>query len=496
MASARQPGGLTAAELALACAELHEKLAGARVRDAVRLREDEDLLLFLEKDARVHALWVVPGGVRGRLCTTVRRFPKEAFATGPAAEQCRRLLAGAVLESVAPVPGERRAELRFQVGEVGERRLFVELFGPRGLWCLSDGEGRILHLSRPSTGGRRELRVGVAYAPPPPLASRSEPPPRFHRPCLEAIDRHYRERDDRASFERRRSRLRRALATARARAQRRLDELAEQRRNLDRAGALRRRADLLLSHGHLARPGQRRLRVPDPDREGEEVELELAPDRPFHVQAKELYQRARKLEASREVLAEREAAAARELEEIAEASAVLEASPEHFETLEHLRARAVARGWLREPAPPAARSRPGKGGADTRAVYRSFVSGEGLPILVGRSRADNETLTLRVARGNDLWLHVGGGLAGSHVVVRLPRGRTASLETLLDAATLAVHFSKARGRPECEVLYTRAKHVRKRKGQPRGMVTVTQEKVLRVRHDPQRLRRLLDTASG
>src|SRR5690606_4501232 len=77
--------------------------------------------------------------------------------------------------------------------------------------------------------------------------------------------------------------------------------------------------------------------------------------------------------------------------------------------------------------------------------FRRFVSIEGYPILVGRNNEQNDRLTMRVANGNDLWLHVGGGRPGSHVVIKLPKNKTASLQTLLDAGTLAVHFSKARG---------------------------------------------------
>jgi predicted ribosome quality control (RQC) complex YloA/Tae2 family protein len=67
------------------------------------------------------------------------------------------------------------------------------------------------------------------------------------------------------------------------------------------------------------------------------------------------------------------------------------------------------------------------------------------------------------------------------------------LETLLDAGTLAVHFSKARGAGRCEVTYTHAKNVRKPKGLPPGRVTVAHAKTLVVDADAARLKRLLNT---
>jgi len=102
---------------------------------------------------------------------------------------------------------------------------------------------------------------------------------------------------------------------------------------------------------------------------------------------------------------------------------------------------------------------------------------------------------MRYAKGNDLWLHVGGGRPGSHVVVRLPKQKTASLETLLDAATLAVYYSKSRGEPRIEVIYTFKKHIKKPKGLPAGAVVPAHTKTVTVLADKQRLSRLLATSA-
>ena len=80
------------------------------------------------------------------------------------------------------------------------------------------------------------------------------------------------------------------------------------------------------------------------------------------------------------------------------------------------------------------------------------------------------------------------------MIVRLPRGKTASLEDLLDAGRLAVHFSKRRDRGRAEVLYTPRKYVRKSRGSRPGAVLVERSKCLVVDADPERLRRVLATA--
>jgi predicted ribosome quality control (RQC) complex YloA/Tae2 family protein len=109
---------------------------------------------------------------------------------------------------------------------------------------------------------------------------------------------------------------------------------------------------------------------------------------------------------------------------------------------------------------------------------------------VGRGGKDNDALSLKVARGNDLWLHA-HNWAGAHVVVRLRRDQEVPEQLLLDAATLAAFYSKGRNDTVIEVTYTRAKNVRKPKGLPPGRVTVAGGKTLALRIEPARLQRLL-----
>jgi predicted ribosome quality control (RQC) complex YloA/Tae2 family protein len=127
--------------------------------------------------------------------------------------------------------------------------------------------------------------------------------------------------------------------------------------------------------------------------------------------------------------------------------------------------------------------------------HRTFRSLAGVPIWVGRGAEENDTLTVRLARGNDLWLHA-RGRTGAHVLVRLERGRAPDQETFLDAAHLAAHFSDARGEGLVEVASTRAKYVHKPRGAAPGAVTYSQEKVIALRLEPGRLERLLAEEEG
>jgi len=119
---------------------------------------------------------------------------------------------------------------------------------------------------------------------------------------------------------------------------------------------------------------------------------------------------------------------------------------------------------------------PGKG-----RPYRTIVV-DGHEILVGRGDEENDVLTFEVAAPEDLWLHVAGGVAGSHVVVRNPNHLPALPPTVVErAAALAAWHSKARGRARVEVHVCRVADVHKRRGAPAGEVELRRWERVRVR---------------
>lgn len=103
----------------------------------------------------------------------------------------------------------------------------------------------------------------------------------------------------------------------------------------------------------------------------------------------------------------------------------------------------------------------------------------GFEILIGKNAKSNDTLTLKIATKNDLWLHA-KDVSGSHVVIRHQAGKNIPKDVLERAAELAAWFSKRKTDTLCPVIYTPRKFVRKRKGDPAGAVVVEREEVLMV----------------
>lgn len=100
--------------------------------------------------------------------------------------------------------------------------------------------------------------------------------------------------------------------------------------------------------------------------------------------------------------------------------------------------------------------------------------------LAGRSDADNDILSLKTARANDLWFHV-RGVPGSHVILQGPPGEEPPAAVVKQAASIAAWHSKARNAGIVPVACTQAKYVSKPPGAKTGTVSIRKEKIIKVR---------------
>ncbi len=105
-----------------------------------------------------------------------------------------------------------------------------------------------------------------------------------------------------------------------------------------------------------------------------------------------------------------------------------------------------------------------------------YKSSDGLTIYVGKNNVQNDTLTLKTASSNDIWLHT-KNIPGSHVIIRKQKGDIPK-STLEEAALLAAYHSKAKMSAQVEVDYTTVKNVKKPKGAKPGMVTYVNYKTV------------------
>lgn len=113
-----------------------------------------------------------------------------------------------------------------------------------------------------------------------------------------------------------------------------------------------------------------------------------------------------------------------------------------------------------------------------RVPFRVFTVAGGYEVWVGKSSANNDLLTMKYARPQDLWFHVRGA-GGSHTVLKVPGSKeSVPREAIRQAAAIAVYYSKMRKAGSTPVAYCERKYVRKPKRAAEGSVTLERENVI------------------
>ncbi|GAB3339098.1 NFACT family protein [Marivirga atlantica] len=115
---------------------------------------------------------------------------------------------------------------------------------------------------------------------------------------------------------------------------------------------------------------------------------------------------------------------------------------------------------------------------EERVPYKRFET-EGFTILVGKGARENDELTLKYAKKDDLWLHA-KDVTGSHVVLKHQSNKPFPSQVIDKAAQLAAFYSKRKTDSLCPVIVTPKKYIRKPKGLPPGMVHVDKEETILV----------------
>ncbi len=253
-------------------------------------------------------------------------------------------------------------------------------------------------------------------------------------------------------------RLRSALSEKRKLLEKRLEDIGRTRQAAGEADTLRGQADVLMAFQHRVSPNAEEVTLDD--FEGNPLTLKLEPQRTAVENAQRLYERAKKREAR---LGGAERREENLLGELVEVEGVL-GSLDNLSTEE---LDALAETHVKKPKVQH-RTEPGI----------RYKSPQGYRVLVGRNARDNDTVTFKLARSRDLWLHA-QGYPGSHVVIQAENNEV-PFETVLYAAQLAAAYSKAGASDNVPVDYTLRKNVWKPKGAPAGAVHFSQQKTVYV----------------
>lgn len=416
---------------------------------------------------------------------------RSSTAEGPG-DFCRALrsqLEGAVLEGIRQVNGDRIAELSFSTA-AGRLQLVQELFGARPEILLLDDEQKIICALSLLAGARsRHERGGVYGFPPPPTEAPVQEVPGWLEaggegefPLSFQVAGEMALAESEALFLEKKKNLAGTLSREQKRLQKIVGKLEAELAALEGFERLKQFGELLKgSYGSLRR-GQAEIELVDYfSADQEPVRIELDPKLAPEENIERYFKRYGKAKRAGPSIEARKGEVEARVEKLAQLGAeVLEGANE--EALDRLSQEAAK--YLR------ARKRSRKSSkAEGSSGPRSFVSSEGFTILVGRNARQNDQLSLRMARGNDIFLHV-SGRPGAHVIIRTIPGKTVPRDTLLEAGQLALYYSLSKRSgavfvegAAAEVDYTPAKMVSKPKGAPPGLVMLIRHKTLRIRLD-------------
>ncbi|WP_143805108.1 NFACT RNA binding domain-containing protein, partial [Oenococcus oeni] len=95
-----------------------------------------------------------------------------------------------------------------------------------------------------------------------------------------------------------------------------------------------------------------------------------------------------------------------------------------------------------------------------------FIANDGTLIEVGKNNFQNDQLSMKNPKKDDIWLHV-QKIPGSHVIIH---SNNPSDKTLIEAAKLAAYFSKAKNSANVAVDYLPVGRLRKPNGSKPGFV--------------------------
>ncbi|MFV0401306.1 MAG: NFACT family protein [Oscillospiraceae bacterium] len=276
------------------------------------------------------------------------------------------------------------------------------------------------------------------------------------------LDDFYAKRDSMERIKQRSGDLLRLLSNTSDRIARRLAAQREELLDSTNREELRIKGELLTANLHQIQKGDSSVRVLNYyDPEGSEMDIPLDIRLTPAQNAQHYYALYRKADTAERVLAEQIAYGEQELEYIDSVFDTLTRA-ENEADLDAIRQELAGGGYMR------AASQKGKPRRPEKLKPLRFRSSDGFAILTGRNNVQNDQLTIKESRGNDVWLHT-QKIPGSHTIIQT-EGKTVPDKTMEEAGIIAAYYSKARESSKVPVDFTQVRNVKKPNGAKPGMV--------------------------
>jgi predicted ribosome quality control (RQC) complex YloA/Tae2 family protein len=438
------------------------------------------LIVLLNRDREQFNLLISPDRTMPRLylmsAKPVAEDPPHGFIL-----YLRSHLSGARVMGVGLMDQDRIVEIR--ITQQGKRyRILFELFGSSANLVLVDALSiirAVYYPVPPAEGVTRPLLPGLAYNSP-------DKPSRVGSHCIDrppgfdagpspnrAAEAYYERLIEQRHFASLRTELSSRIRKGLARTERLATALSEDLQAADRIDEYLQAGELILAHLKDLRTGMAGADLTGYD--GKTVSVVLDPKRSPSRNADLYFKKHKKARTGRGIISARLRGVSDEAVYLKSLLIDLEQAND-IDALIAVRSELAARGHgVKQPAHP---GRKMQQVPVSPAIRRVLF--KGWDILVGKSAAGNDHLTMKIARPDDLWLHA-EGMPGSHVLIRNPNGVDIPPDVVAKAAALAAFHSKGRHAGKVPVTYTRAGLVKKPKGAKPGLVTMQKRKTLMVK---------------
>jgi predicted ribosome quality control (RQC) complex YloA/Tae2 family protein len=292
-----------------------------------------------------------------------------------------------------------------------------------------------------------------------------------------AADVYYSARDGQKALQNQYNSVRQFFAREVKKREAAMNAIERDRERFEDPDRLKRYGDLLLANLATACVTGAKAKVIDYyDSDQAEIEIEIAENKTLQQSAAEYFSRYQKARRALTAIAVRQQETAKSLSPVKTILNELEANP----TAEQIsKARQViekAAGTRRQPS--------GGSTGKTRdknepAIGRRFKTTDGYEVLVGRNDRDNDALTFRASKPQDIWMHA-ADYPGSHVVIRNPNREIVPHKAIVEAAELAAFYSQAKREGKAAVHYTQRKFVTKPPRAKPGLVRLSSFKTVLV----------------
>ena len=277
------------------------------------------------------------------------------------------------------------------------------------------------------------------------------------------IEDYYKTKDFKERVHQRTADLRKSISIKLERLYHKQKKIEKELRDADNADEFKVKGELLTSYIYMIQKGMESVEVANfYDANYSNIRIALNKNLTPSENAQKYFKKYNKLKTAKIELTSQIAICNEEIEYLENIMLGIE-NCENLEELNDIKDELIKLGYAKAPFRYKA-----KKDIDPTTKPNQFTSSDGFKILVGKNNKQNDYLTLRIADPEDLWMHT-KNIPGSHVIIKCA-GKEVPDNTLLEAATLAAYFSKARLSSQVPVDYTMKKHVKKPSGSKPGMV--------------------------